>query len=40
VLSNATVTRESSSLMIFESLGAVWAVESMRHQSQQFVYDF
>jgi hypothetical protein len=39
VLSNATVTRESSSLMIFESLGAVWAVDSMRHESQQLVYD-
>jgi len=24
-------------LMFYESLGAVWAVESMRHQLQQFV---
>jgi len=40
LLSKATVAHDSSSLMISESLGAVWAVESMRHQSQQFVYDF
>jgi hypothetical protein len=33
MLSNATVTRDSSSLMIFESLRAVWAIESMRHES-------
>jgi len=30
-LSNPRVTRDSSSLMIFESLGAVSAVESTRH---------
>jgi hypothetical protein len=29
-LSNTCVTRASSSLMIYESLGAVWAVESLR----------
>jgi len=38
-LSNPCVTRDSSSLMISESLGAVWAVESMRHPWQQFVDD-
>jgi hypothetical protein len=27
-------------LMIYESLGGVWAVKSMRHPSQQFVGDF
>jgi hypothetical protein len=37
-LSNATVTRDSSLLMISESLGAAWVVESMCHPSQQFVY--
>ena len=36
-LSNPCVTRDSSSLMFYESLGADWAVESMRHPSQQFV---
>jgi hypothetical protein len=40
MLSNATVTRDTISLMIFESLGAVWGVESMRNPPQQFVYDF
>jgi hypothetical protein len=30
-LSNPGVTRDSSSLMISESLGAVWAVESTGH---------
>jgi hypothetical protein len=30
-LSNPCVTRASSSLVISESLRAVWAVESMRH---------
>jgi hypothetical protein len=30
-LSNPRVTRDSSSLMISESLGAVWAVELTRH---------
>jgi len=28
--------RHSSSVMISESLEAVWAVELMRHQSQQY----
>jgi len=26
--------------MLYESLGAVWAVEPMRHPSQHFVDDF
>jgi hypothetical protein len=39
-LSNPRVTRDSSSLLISQSLRAVWAVESMRHLSQQFVADF
>jgi len=30
-LSNPCVTRYSSSLMFYESLGAVWAIEAMRH---------
>ena len=30
-LSNPWVTRDSSSLMFSESLGAVWTVKSMRH---------
>jgi len=38
-MSNPFVTCDSRSLMIYESLGAVWVVESMRHPSQQFVYD-
>jgi len=29
-LSNPCVTCDTGSLMIYESLGAVWAVESMR----------
>jgi hypothetical protein len=36
-MSNPCVTRDSSSLVFYESLGAVWAVESMHHQLQQFV---
>jgi len=36
-MSNPCVTRDISSLMISESLGGVWAVESMGHPSQQFV---
>jgi len=39
-LSNPGVTRESSWLIISVSLGAVWAVESTCHPSQQFVDDF
>ena len=39
-LSNPCVTRESSSLMISESLWAVWEVQTMRHPSQHFVDDF
>jgi len=39
-LSNPWVTRDSSSLMISESLGDMWAVESMNHIGQQFVDDF
>jgi len=30
-MSNQSVTRDTSSLMISESLGAVWAVESLRY---------
>jgi len=32
--------RDISALMISESLGAVWAVESLRRPSYQFVDDF
>ena len=39
-LSHPSVTRDSSSFIISESLWAVWAVEAMRHPSQQFVGDF
>jgi len=39
-LSNPCVTRYRSSLKLYESLGAVWAVEPMRHPLQQFVDDF
>jgi hypothetical protein len=39
-MSNPCVTHAISSLIISESLGAVWAVESMRHPGQQFVADF
>jgi hypothetical protein len=38
-LSNPYVTHASSSLMIYESIWAVWAVESMRHPCQQIVDD-
>jgi len=36
-MSNPCVTRDSSLLVFYESLGAVWAVETMCHPSQQFV---
>jgi len=39
-LSNPRDTGDSSSLMISESLGAVWAVECTRHPRQQLVDDF
>jgi len=39
-LSNPCVAHASSALMISESLGAVWAVESFRHPCYQFVDDF
>jgi hypothetical protein len=39
-LSNPCVNRASSSFLIYESLGAVCAVESLRHPCQQFVDDF
>jgi len=39
-MSNPCVTCDSSSLMIYESVGAVWDVESMCHPRQQFVADF
>jgi hypothetical protein len=38
-LSNPSVISDSSSLIISESLGTVWAVESMRHPWMQFVDD-
>jgi hypothetical protein len=37
--SNPSITRDSISLMISESLGAVLGVESMGNPSLQFVYD-
>jgi hypothetical protein len=37
--SNQCVTRASSLLMIYESLGAVYAVETVRHPCEQFVKD-
>jgi len=40
VLSNSCVTSYSSSLMIFDSLGAVLAVECICRTGQQFVDDF
>jgi len=39
-LSNPCVTRDSSSFVISESLGAVWAVESLCDPRQQFVDEF
>jgi hypothetical protein len=39
-LSNPSVTRDSSSLLISLSIGAVWAVESMRQLREQFGDDF
>jgi len=39
-MSNPCVTRDSSSLVFYEAIGAVWAVESMRHSLQQFIYYF
>jgi hypothetical protein len=39
-LSNPYVARSISSLMISESLGAGWAVESLRRPFYQFVDDF
>jgi len=39
-LSTTCVSRESSSLVISESIGAVWAVESVRQPREQFVDDF
>jgi hypothetical protein len=39
-MSNATVTRDSSSLMISKFLEAVWALESNYHPRQVFVDDF
>jgi len=38
-LSNPCVTRDRSSLIISESLGAVWDVQSRRHPLQHFVDD-
>jgi len=39
VLSNTCITRDSSSLLIYESLGAVRAVAYFRHPGQQFTGD-
>jgi hypothetical protein len=39
-MSNPCVTRDISALKISESLGVVWAVESLRRPSYQFVDDF
>jgi len=39
-LSNPCVDRASSALMISESLGAVWVVESLLRPCYQFVDDF
>jgi hypothetical protein len=39
-VSNPCITRDIKALMIFESLGAVWAVESLRCPCYQFVDDF
>jgi len=38
-LSNPCVTSLSCSLMIFDSLGVVWAVESIHDPRQHFVDD-
>jgi hypothetical protein len=38
-LSSPWVTCDSNSLMFFKSVGAVCAVESMRHTGQEFVGD-
>jgi len=40
VLSNPCVARDISALMISESLGAVWDVESLRRPCYEFVDDF
>jgi len=37
---NPCVTRDSSSLLISESLRAIWAVVSTRQPREQFVDDF
>jgi hypothetical protein len=39
-MSNPCVTRDSSLLVFYESLGALWVVEPIRHPLQQFVDDF
>jgi hypothetical protein len=39
-LSNPHVTRDSSSLMIFDSVGPVWVVEYTSRPLQQVVDDF
>jgi len=38
-MSNPRFTHDSSSFMIYDSLGPVWAVESTSHSRQQFVDD-
>jgi hypothetical protein len=39
-LLNPCVTRDSILLMFYESLGAVWAVESNYPPRQEFIDDF
>jgi hypothetical protein len=39
-LLNPSINSDNISFMIYESLGAVWAVECNGHMSQQFVDDF
>jgi hypothetical protein len=39
-LANPSVTHDSSSLLISESIGAVWAAESMRQPREQCIDDF
>jgi hypothetical protein len=39
-VSNPCVTRDINALMISKSLGAVWAVESLRRPSYQLFDDF
>jgi hypothetical protein len=38
-MSNPRVTRDSSSLMIYDFLGPVWVVRTTRHPGEQFIDD-